>query len=124
MRLLYASALVALLVSSSGCRGLFSREPAESVEQLQKLSKERLVQLEGSLQTQGLREPVEILRDKWGVAHIYAKNTHDLFFAQGFTAAQDRLYQMEIWRRTGAGELAEVFGAECVERDRIARLVS
>ena len=68
----------------------------------------------------GLEQPVEILRDRWGVAHIYAETVHDLFFAQGFVAAQDRLYQIEIWRRTGAGELAEVFGPEYVSRDRIA----
>jgi acyl-homoserine lactone acylase PvdQ len=97
--------------------------PVENETWLREQSQARLAQTEGTLALDGLEQPVEVLRDKWGVAHIYAKNAHDLFFAQGFTAAQDRLYQIEIWRRTGAGELAEVFGPEFVERDRIARLV-
>ncbi|HWQ56836.1 MAG TPA: penicillin acylase family protein [Bryobacteraceae bacterium] len=69
----------------------------------------------------GLREPVEILRDRWGVPHIYARNTHDLFFAQGWTAALDRLWQIDLWRRSGTGKLAEVLGPGAVERDRLAR---
>jgi len=71
----------------------------------------------------GLREPVEILRDKWGVPHIYAKNTPDLFFAQGWMAAKDRLFQIDLWRRAGLGKLSEVMGASEIGRDRIARLV-
>jgi penicillin amidase len=71
----------------------------------------------------GLREPVEILRDHWGVPHIYAKNTPDLFFAQGWMTARDRLYQIDLWRRTGTGKLAEVLGAPAIGRDKIARLV-
>ena len=50
-----------------------------------------------------LRAQVEILIDKWGVPHIYAANTHDLYFAQGWTAARDRLFQIDAWRRTGTG---------------------
>ena len=61
-------------------------------------------------------------RDRWGVPHIYAKTVHDLFFAQGYIAAQDRLFQMEIWRRQGEGRLAEVLGPSYVSRDRLARL--
>lgn len=71
----------------------------------------------------GLREPVEILRDRWGVPHIYAKNSDDLFFAQGWIAARDRLFQIDLWRRAGTGKLAEILGASSVGRDRIARLV-
>src|ERR1700683_4479210 len=71
----------------------------------------------------GLREPVEILRDKWGVPHIYAKNTPDLFFAQGWMAAKDRLFQIDLWRRAGIGRLSEVMGGSEIGRDRIARLV-
>ncbi|MBV6522115.1 MAG: Penicillin acylase 2 proenzyme [Gemmatimonadaceae bacterium] len=70
----------------------------------------------------GLRESVEVRRDRWGVPHIYARNQHDLFLAQGFVAAQDRLFQMEMWRRLGEGRLAEVLGSAAVERDRHARL--
>ena len=55
------------------------------------------------LKVTGLEQPVNVLRDRWGVAHIYAQNQHDLFFAQGFVAAQDRLFQMELWKRSGQG---------------------
>ena len=65
--------------------------------------------------------PVRVQRDRWGVAHIYAKNQHDLFFAQGFVVAQDRLFQMELWKRSGQGRLAEVLGATAVARDSNAR---
>ena len=70
----------------------------------------------------GLREPVEVRRDRWGVPHIYARNQHDLFLAQGFVAAQDRLFQMEMWRRHGEGRLAEVLGPSAFEMDRASRL--
>ena len=46
----------------------------------------------GEVKITGLKQPVNVARDQWGVAHIYATNQHDLFFAQGFTAAQDRLF--------------------------------
>ena len=72
----------------------------------------------------GVREPVEVLRDQHGIPHIYAKNTHDLFFAQGFTVAQDRMWQLELWRRNGEGKLAEVLGPNYVTRDRFARLLA
>ncbi|MBM3812434.1 MAG: penicillin acylase family protein [Acidimicrobiia bacterium] len=71
----------------------------------------------------GLAEPVEVLRDKWGIPHIYARSSHDLFFAQGYMAARDRLFQIDLWRRIGTGKLAEVLGPEALQRDRIARLV-
>jgi penicillin amidase len=77
----------------------------------------------GTLKAQGLRQPVEVLRDQWGVAHIYAKNQHDLFFAQGFVASQDRLFQMELWKRSGQGRLAEVLGPSALFRDVNARLL-
>lgn len=70
----------------------------------------------------GLRSTVEILVDRWGVPHIYAQSSHDAFFAQGFNAARDRLWQIDLWRRRGLGLLSEVFGADFVERDRAARL--
>ena len=59
----------------------------------------------------------------WGVPHVYAKNADDLFFAQGFLAAQDRLYQIDWWRRMGAGEMAEIAGERALEADRFARLI-
>jgi penicillin amidase len=63
-----------------------------------------------------------VRRDRWGVPHIYARNQHDLFLAQGFVAAQDRLFQMEMWRRHGEGRLAEVLGPSAFEMDRSSRL--
>jgi penicillin amidase len=77
----------------------------------------------GNFVVPGLKEPVNVLRDRWGVAHIYAKNQHDLFFAQGFVVAQDRLFQMEMWKRAGQGRLAEVLGPSAVQRDINARLL-
>ncbi|RRB07455.1 penicillin acylase family protein [Larkinella rosea] len=74
------------------------------------------------LKLPGLRQPVEILRDRWGVAHIYARNEHDLFFAQGYNVASDRLFQLEMWRRQATGTLAEVLGPKEIRRDQGARL--
>ncbi len=70
----------------------------------------------------GLTQPVEIVRDKHGVSHIYAQNQNDLFFAQGFSAARDRLWQLDLWRRQGEGKMAEQFGPRFIEQDRAARL--
>lgn len=70
----------------------------------------------------GLDKPVDILVDEWGVPHIYAESTHDVFLAQGFNAARDRLFQLDLWRRQGLGLMAEAFGPDYVERDRAARL--
>ena len=75
------------------------------------------------LQVAGLRSSVEVIQDRWGVPHIYAKNADDLFFAQGYITARDRLFQLDLWRRIGTGKLAEVLGPKYVDRDRIARLV-
>lgn len=69
------------------------------------------------LRVPGITAEVTILRDHWGVAHIYAQNEHDLFFAQGYNVASDRLFQLELWRRQATGTLAEVFGQSEVERD-------
>ena len=81
----------------------------------------RLAALDGTVTIAGLDSAVEVRRDTWGVPHIYARTQHDLFMAQGFVAAQDRLWQMEMWRRAGEGRLAEILGPSYVERDRIAR---
>ncbi|WP_308282460.1 penicillin acylase family protein [Pseudonocardia nigra] len=70
----------------------------------------------------GLSAPVEVLVDTWGVPHLYASCAQDVFLAQGFTAARDRLFQLDLWRRRGLGLLAEVFGPDYVEHDRAARL--
>ena len=70
----------------------------------------------------GLEEPVEILVDRWGIPHIYASSLRDVFFAQGFNAARDRLWQIDLWRRRGLGRMSETFGSSFVEQDRAARL--
>lgn len=75
-----------------------------------------------TIATKGLRQPVEILIDRWGVPHIYAKNEADLFFAQGFNAARDRLFQIDLWRRRGLGQLSEAFGPAFLEQDEATRL--
>ena len=64
-----------------------------------------------------LKEEVEVLRDKHGINHIYAKNQEDLFFMQGYLAAKDRLFQFEIWRRQATGTVAEIFGESELKRD-------
>ncbi len=71
----------------------------------------------------GLREPVEVLRDRWGISHIYARNEHDLFLAQGYSAARDRLFQLELWRRRATGTLAELQGPRALSGDVGARLL-
>jgi penicillin amidase len=65
----------------------------------------------------GLSQPVEIVKDHWGISHIYAKNEADLFFAQGYNVARDRLFQLEMWRRQATGTVAEILGKKEVKRD-------
>lgn len=77
----------------------------------------------GTLRAPGLHAPVEVLRDRWGVPHIYAQHNDDLFFAQGYVQAQDRLWQMEFHRRLGHGRLAEIFGPIAVDTDRFIRVL-
>jgi penicillin amidase len=74
------------------------------------------------IQIRGLHAPVEVLRDSLGINHIYAKNQHDLFFAQGYCAARDRLFQFEIWRRQATGTIAEILGPRELKRDIGTRL--
>jgi penicillin amidase len=71
----------------------------------------------------GISEPVRVVRDRWGVPHIYARNEHDLFLVQGFVQAQDRLFQMDLWRRSAQGRLSEVLGLNFVERDAATRRI-
>ena len=73
-------------------------------------------------QIAGINEPVEIIVDQWGIPHIYANNEADLFFAQGFNAARDRLFQFEIWRRQTNGTVAEILGERELKRDIGTRL--
>jgi penicillin amidase len=70
----------------------------------------------------GLEKPAEIIVDEWGVPHIYANTHYDAFFVQGFNAARDRLWQIDIWRRRGLGQLSEILGEEYILQDRATRL--
>ena len=74
-------------------------------------------QQSSALDVPGLQRPVEIRVDRWGIAHIYAENEHDLFFAQGWNAARDRLFQLELWRRQATGTVAEILGPRELQRD-------
>lgn len=77
-----------------------------------------------NIKVPGLEQPVEILRDRWGVPHIYARTANDLFFAQGYITGTDRLWQIDLWRRIGTGKLAEALGPSAIDRDRLARAVN
>src|SRR5258705_8585113 len=89
---------------------------------LKAIARQSLARIDGELKAPHLKQPVEIIRDRWGVPHIYAQNTDDLFFAQGFVTAQDRLWQMDWWKRSREGRLAEGIRAPAFERDRQTRL--
>ena len=82
-----------------------------------------LSRIDGAVRVPGLKDEVQVLRDTWGVPHIFAKSADDVFLAQGYVMAQDRLWQMDVWRRTVEGRLAEVLGAAALPRDRQARLL-
>ncbi len=79
--------------------------------------KSSLPTVEGEVRIDGLEQDVEIIRDAQGVPHIYAKNLNDLFLAQGYTTAQDRLWQMEMIRRSTSGTLSEIFGEPMLKSD-------
>ena len=79
--------------------------------------------VDGNVSVPGLSTPVEIVRDDWGVPHIYAQNEHDLFFAQGYVHAQDRLWQMEFNRRVASGTLSAILGNATLDTDRFMRTI-
>ena len=74
-------------------------------------------QTSGEIAVAGLSAPVEVIRDEWGIPQLYAANERDLFFAQGYVHAQDRLWQMELNRHVSGGSLAELFGPAVVAAD-------
>jgi penicillin G amidase len=96
---------------------------AQPRPEVNELAKAALAQIDGDIKVPGLRAPVRVVRDTWGVPHITAQSIEDLFFAQGYVMAQDRLWQMEMWRRAGEGRMAEIAGAAAIARDRTARLL-
>ena len=115
--------VVAASLLVAGCGGMSASRSAELPKDVKALARQSLSQIDGDLKVAGLQKPVDVIRDELGVPHIYAQNADDLFFAQGYVMAQDRLWQMEWWRREHEGRLAEVLGPAAVERDRQARLL-
>jgi penicillin amidase len=109
------------LLAAAAHRG--SAQSAAPAADLKSLARQSLSKIDGDLAVPGLHEPVEVIRDKWGVPHIYAKNVDDLFFAQGYVMGQDRLWQMEMWRRQREGRMAEILGPRAFDRDRQARML-
>jgi len=81
-------------------------------------------QLEGHISVSGIRDVVEIIRDAYGIPHIYAQNEPDLFFGLGYAMAQDRMWQMDFYRRLGQGRLSEILGEEYVDTDRYFRMLA
>src|SRR5262245_50314418 len=108
----------ALLLSIVACRATVQNQA-----DLAHRARAVLAQTSGTIKLKGLQRPVNVLRDEWGIAHIFAETQDDLFFAQGFVSAQDRLWQLDLWRRVGEGKLAEILGPTAIERDRFARLI-
>src|SRR5260370_39666737 len=82
-----------------------------------------LPQLDGQLQIRGLSAPVIVTRDAHGVPTIEAVTLEDVFFAQGYVTAQDRLWQMDIMRRFASGELYEILGEDTLQSDREQRIL-
>ena len=108
----FAGVVVGALLLTAGCSA-----PPPEPDSLEELARRSLAQIGGELDVPGLREPVEVIRDEWGIPHIYAQNDDDLFLAQGYVMAQDRLWQMEMWRRWHEGRLSEIFGPEAFDYD-------
>jgi penicillin amidase len=77
---------------------------------------------EQSWQVAGLGAPADIVIDHWGIAHIFAASTRDAFFLQGYNAARDRLWQIDLWRKRGLGLLSKSLGSAYIDQDRAARL--
>lgn len=113
-------ALFALLLPACSS----STQPlAAAPASLNELATQSLARIDGELKVPGLKEAVEIIRDQQGIPHIYAKNDGDMFFAQGYVMAQDRLWQLEMWRRWREGSLSEVFGPKAYDFDARTRLL-
>ncbi|HLZ57809.1 MAG TPA: penicillin acylase family protein [Ktedonosporobacter sp.] len=102
------------LLAAAGCVGLAGAA-------YYTLTRRPIPQKNGIRYLEGLHEPVEIITDHYGVPHIYAQNEDDLYFAQGYVHAQERLWQMELNRRIGSGRLSEIFGPIALETDRFCR---
>ncbi|MGA9670074.1 MAG: penicillin acylase family protein [Terracidiphilus sp.] len=108
-----AAILLAVLLIAAGIGVLLLRSAEKAA----------LPVLDGDLHLAGLSAPVTVRRDAHGVPHIEAANEDDLFFAQGYVTAQDRLWQMDAFRRNANGELAEILGPSLLRHDRTQRVM-
>ena len=121
MRRVFRSCLLVLPIAVVGCQK--SSPGASNAGRDAGTLARRLAQTDGTIRVPGLKNDVKVVRDRSGIPHIYAKNSSDLFLAQGVVQAQDRLFQIDLWRRSVQGRLAEILGPDFVERDRLARLM-
>jgi penicillin amidase len=96
---------------------------SDFVDQLREVAAASLLAEDGELTAPGLSEPVEVLRDRWGVPYISAASLDDLWFAQGFVTAGERLFQMDLLLRAASGRLSEVFADRTLGDDRFARTI-
>lgn len=111
LKIILAVVLVLLLVPISVCAWFYIA------------AHRALPQVDGTLRVPGLSAPVTVIRDQHGVPHITASTMQDLLFAQGYVSAQDRLWEMDMTRRYGRGELAEILGPDYVKSDRVQRVL-
>jgi len=91
------------------------------MEELLNIAKNAFPPVSGSEKVKGIQEEVEILWDKWGIPHIYAKSLKDAYFAQGYLHSRHRLWQMETFRRLISGELSELTGEATLLSDKYYR---
>jgi penicillin amidase len=102
--------LVVLVIVAGALTGIVARSTIRA-----------LPQQDGAIQIPGLGSSVTVLRDENGIVNIYADHPHDLFLAQGYVHAQERLWQMEVWRHISSGRLSELFGASTLSEDKFIR---
>src|SRR5438105_9479237 len=95
----------------------------EWVDQIRDYASRAVPPVEGEVKVAGLEKPVEVLRDPWGVPHVYAQNLHDLFFAQGFVIASERLWQLDVMLRLAGGRLSELVSEMALPIDRFFRML-
>jgi penicillin amidase len=96
---------------------------ADFLDQLRAAAASAIFPEDGTLALDGLREPVEVLRDRWGVAYLSAGSLEDLWFAQGVVAAGERLFQIDLAVRQATGRLSELFGELTLDDDRFVRTI-
>ena len=112
LRILFGAVVLALFLLLAG-----------AVAYLYYVAHSALPQLDGTIHVAGLTAPVHVTRDAHGVPAIEAATLEDLFFAQGYVTAQDRLWQMDVMRRFAAGEMSELLGPSLLEHDREQRIL-